>query len=471
MIVTFALATALAVDFGTETGKMRPELHSSGFGPTICSCPQKAIDDIRSMGFKAARTHDWALTNPGQRVCDYFMVFPLMNQDATKPENYCFEPTDYLLRRTREETGLDVFFRLGTSIEHSKGIHFNARIPEDFDKVAETFAGTVRHYNRGWANGFNWNIRYWEIWNEPDGVDNMWCKPGETLTGWGTEVRTKNMPSFIRLFVTCLKRLKSEFGDEIKVGGPALCNFFPEYFRPLLKACREAGVAPDFISWHYYSNDPDLMLKWVGDARALCDEMGFPKCELVVNEWHFFGKYGWDDLRSPDPEKRKLVWEGPHGHNGIDSSAFNLTVLSRFQSSKLDQAYYYGCKHVGSWGYKDEFMRKYNVYYSMKLFGDFIRDFPVLCSSTSEGTVTLLAGKSADGGKLGLLVTDYMGEGLDLSVRVTGVPAGAKARATVLDHERLLEPCAAEFGDGVLKLRKNRHESTAFCVTFERQAE
>ena len=149
----------------------------------------------------------------------------------------------------------------------------------------------------------------------------------------------------------------------------------------------------------------------------------------------------------------------------------NKSVKHKADGTKYKDFYYYGCKHVGNWGYKDEFMRKYNVYYSMKLFGDFIRDFPVLCSSTSEGTVTLLAGKSADGGKLGLLVTDYMGEGLDLSVRVTGVPAGAKARATVLDHERLLEPCAAEFGDGVLKLRKNRPESTAFCVTFERQIE
>ena len=59
-------------DFGRETGRIRPELHSSGFGPQICSCPQSAVDDLRSMGFKAARTHDWALVNKAERVCDYF---------------------------------------------------------------------------------------------------------------------------------------------------------------------------------------------------------------------------------------------------------------------------------------------------------------------------------------------------------------------------------------------------------------
>ena len=26
----------------------------------------------------------------------------------------------------------------------------------------------VMHYNKGWANGFHYGIRYWEIWNEPD---------------------------------------------------------------------------------------------------------------------------------------------------------------------------------------------------------------------------------------------------------------------------------------------------------------
>ena len=27
----------------------------------------------------------------------------------------------------------------------------------------------IKHYNSGWANGYHYNIKYWEIWNEPDG--------------------------------------------------------------------------------------------------------------------------------------------------------------------------------------------------------------------------------------------------------------------------------------------------------------
>ena len=145
----FALASSVfavpTADFTQETGKIRPELHSSGFGPMICSCPQETIDDIKSMGFSFARTHDWALINPAERVCDYYHIFPLMHLDAKDPKNYHFGPTDYLLKRTREETGLDIFYRLGTSIEHSgTKVHFNSLIPEEFDKVAEIFGGTIR---------------------------------------------------------------------------------------------------------------------------------------------------------------------------------------------------------------------------------------------------------------------------------------------------------------------------------------
>ena len=151
---SLVLAATVSVNFNSDIGKFRPELHSSGYGPKIATCTQKTIDEIKEMGFKSARTHDWALVNSNQRVCDYHHIFPIIHLDATNPSNYVFAATDYLLKRAREDVGTDIFFRLGVSIEHSgPKVHFNSLIPEDFDKVAEIFAGTVRHYNQGWANG------------------------------------------------------------------------------------------------------------------------------------------------------------------------------------------------------------------------------------------------------------------------------------------------------------------------------
>lgn len=484
-VMAAALSTTCAAelpvaDFTREVGKVRPELHSSGFGPTICSLTQQALDDIRAMGFKSARTHDWALINPNQRVCDWHHIFPLVDLDATKPENYVFGPTDYLLKRTREEAGLDIFFRLGTSIEHSgPKVHFNSLIPKDFDKVAEVFAGTVRHYNRGWADGHEWNIRYWEIWNEPDGFNNMFCLPGGDAGAdeAGTKSNElKRRELFAQLFVKCLKRLKGEFGDSIKVGGPALCWLNDEYFRYLLQACKDAGVAPDFISWHGYRNNPSDLSREADRARRMCDEMGFPKCELIVNEWHYFGEtYSWTDMqRCSDPVVKERIWSGPDSHNGIRSACFTLATLADMQSSKLDQAFYYGCSHVGSWGFKDALQKKYKVFYALKLFGDIMRDYSVRCAGSTVGTVTSFPVRRADGRK-GLLVVDYGGTSREIKVALKGVDAGAKPKAVVLDYTHDLEPLVREgYGDqaliskdGVLTLWKPDFFCAAFLVTFD----
>ena len=501
MLATTILAAALAVDFSADKGPIRPALHSSGFGPTICSQSAQDLADLKAMGFKYARTHDWALINPNQRVCDYFHIFPLMSLDAKDPKNYVFGPTDYLLKRTREDAGLEVFFRLGTSIEHSgPTTHFNSSIPEDFGKMAEIFAGTVRHYNRGWANGHEWNIRYWEIWNEPDNANCMWCLPdGDAGVGATPEERAADLASrtrkrrelFVRFFVTCLKRIKGEFGDTVKVGGPALCTWRDDdpqkktaasaapmsawnngavrrtgdYFREILSACREAGVAPDFISWHNYGGSVDSVLEAVGKARRLCDEMGFPKCELILNEWHW-KTCSWGRLFSPDPAEKRRVRSGPNGFNGIDSSCFTLELLSRLQTSAMDQAYYYGCRHTGDFGFKDECGEKHKVFYALKLFGDIVRRYTTVCGCETKGPVTAFAVKGA-AGKKALLVVDRGGEDRRIEVEVRGAAADSKVRCTLLDYTHDLAPHDAVFSGGRLTLARPDAFSAAFLVEFD----
>lgn len=466
-----AMGGTPTADFSAEVGAIRPELHSSGFGPTICSQTAQDLEDVKSMGFAFARTHDWALINPNDRVCDWHHIFPLEHLDATKPENYVFAQTDYLLKRTREEAGLDIFFRLGTSIEHSgHKIHFNTLIPKDFDKVAEVFAGTVRHYNRGWANGHNWNIKYWEIWNEPEGVHNMWCPPEGTEGLEGEALKQKRAEcqrQFVKFFVTVLKRLKSEFGDEIKVGGPALCVYRDNWFRDILAACKEAGVAPDFISWHGYTKNPMLFNDCAEKGRKLLDSFGFTKCEMIVNEWHYFGQgdYTWEDMqRCSDPAVKQRIWSGPKSHNGIHSAAFTLATLANLQRSKLSQAYYYGCRHSGSWGFKDELQAKYKVFYALQLFGKLVKNYSTVCASTNAGADTLLAVKSADGAKKGLLVVDYGGTNRTIAVDVKGV--SAVKGVTLLDYTHDLTPHTAVFKDGRLVLEKPDENSAAFFVEF-----
>ena len=469
------LAATVSVNFNSYICKFRPELHSSSYGPTIAGCSQKTIDEIKEMGFKSARTHDWALANSNQRVCDYHHIFPIIHLDATNPSNYVFAATDYLLKRAREDVGTDIFFRLGVSIEHSgPKVHFNSLIPDDFDKVAEIFAGTIRHYNYGWADGHKWGIKYWEIWNEPDNDNTMWClKDGDLGIGSTPEEKAKDkarrdklrMELFCKFYVTCLKRLKSEFPD-IKVGGPALCYMREDYFRALLKACKEADVAPDFISWHQYTNHPQAIINSIEKGRSLCDEYGFKDCELIINEWHYLGPRGWGGVWSCDPEILAKTWQGPSSHNGIDSSCFNLTVLSKFQTSKLDQAFYYGCFYTGAWGYKNSFGNKYKIYHGLKMFSSIVHSLSTICESKGEGTVTVIAGKSKNGRSRGILVTDYMGTDKEIVVKIDGVEDGRQCWVIAHDNERDFEPVYVPFNDGKLVLKKTTEGSAAFTIWF-----
>ena len=466
-----ALKAEITADFSKEIGPVRRALHSSGYSPKITS-NGNITEQIKSMNFDYVRTHDLALINSGERVVDTHFIFPFMHLDARDPKNYCFKPTDYLLKLS-QDAGMKIFYRLGTSIEHSgPKVHFNTLIPDDFDKMAEVFAGTIRHYTRGWADGFNWDIKYWEIWNEPDGFNNMWCLPdGDGGVGNTKEERkadrrrrdAKRLELFAQFYVKCLKRLKSEFPD-IKVGGPALCSYKESYFRTLLEACRRENVAPDFISWHYYGDKPSVIIGNADKACRLCDSFGFKKCELIINEWHYLGDYSWKGLRSTDPAILKKVWESPASHNGIDSSCFTLSTLARLQTSKYDQAYFYGCRHTGSWGYMDEFRRYYKIWYALNLFGSIMKDCTNLCASTCEDTVSTLAAKSADGKTGWLLVSDYRGKDEKVAVDVKGVREVLSA--TLLDHERNNESINVSLVDGKLTLDKKLSGSAAFLVKF-----
>ena len=453
---------ACSVDFGEKVREIRPALHSSGWTPRISSRFIRNDDDaIKAMRMTYTRTHDWALVNSGQRVVDTCRVFPLMHLDPKDPKNYVFGPTDEILRLARN-LGMKICYRLGESIEHSGETHFNVLVPDDYDKYAEVMAGIVRHYNRGWANGHEWNIEYWNFWEEPDGLRNLWCLPGpEGKDELGMRKR------FIRLFVTVMKRLKSEF-PEIKFGGPALCWCKLDYFRDLILACKEAGLKPDFLSWDCYSADPDKMVADAAELRKLCDELGCEKTELVVAEWHYLVSWTGVHGRNATPQQVREAKYGPSGINQIDSACYALTVLSKFQFSDLDQAYYYGCRHDGSWGYMDEDKFLNKPYHALVSFGGIVGDHRDLCRTASDAkSVTALAARSADGSRKTLLVTDYRGNGRTFEIAVRGVDPTCVVRARRLDHEHAeWTPVQADWKDGKLSLRKESAGSAAFEVAF-----
>ena len=457
-----AATAEVTADFTRTVAKFRPALHSSGFAPAFSRAHQAKWDEnIREMNFDYVRSHDLALVNGGSRAFDVQYIFPLMHLDPSVPENYYFDTTDFMLD-LQYAIGQKPFFRLGTSIEHTGLVHFSAEIPKDFDKMSEVFAGIVRHYVRGWGDpaGKVRPIEYWEIWNEPDGLNNMWSFNGgvddkDPVNNRNAERREL----FVQFFVKTLKRLKSEFPG-LKIGGPALCSMKESWLRPILKACRAEGISPDFLSWHYYGNSPDSVFAMASAADRICRDEGFPNMEFIINEWHFVGKSGWC---------RNSKCRAPDNMSDINSACFSLTVLSRLQTSRYAQAYFYGCRFYGDMGFMSYDTKELNKnFYAMKAFGEIKRDSADICESASmDKNVTVLATKSADGKKAFLLVTDYYGSNMRIPVSVKGVEGAKSATARVLSFESDLDEVPLEMKDGKFALLKPDAYSAAFLVTFK----
>ena len=145
-------------------------------------------------------------TAPGQVATP---AATLIEADPNDPSSYNFGPTDRLIASIKG-VGAEVIFRLGRS-EGS-----NVEPPENLDHYAEVAKHIVLHYNRGWANGYRYGIRYWEVWNEPD--------LGRVF--WGGSAQ-----HFFELYEKVARAVKKADRRAL-VGGPAIArpNDFPSSF-------------------------------------------------------------------------------------------------------------------------------------------------------------------------------------------------------------------------------------------------
>lgn len=449
--------TAASVDFDQVIGKLNHKLHASNSTPSIYHRSLIRFDDeFKKMNFWSSRTHDWALCDPGQRIVDTHFVFPLEHLDPEDPRNYYFRATDEAVRLAHN-CGMKVFYRMGTSIEHSSKAknpdeHFNTLVPSDFAHYAEILAGIVRHYTRGWADGFEYkDMEYWEIWNEPE-LGQMWAGTDE---------------EFVEFFITVLKRLKDEF-PELKFGGPAFAWFDPAFLAKILDRCVEEKIVPDFISWHYYGCNVQSFAQQPGAMRKLLDEKGFTETELCINEWHYI--LSWDGAHAgATGEIRKRAICGPCGIHGIDSGCFNLAALAALHDTPLDSAFYYGSGLDWTWGFRDEYGNESKNSYSMKMMGRLLYEADERVKTENyqlSQTVYILAAKAKDGDGARMIVSDYCGTSGDIEIEIKGLEKYKDVFATIMDNDSDSAPAKAVWDGKKLKLFKNSSGSAAFYVTI-----
>jgi len=197
------------------------------------------------------------------------VIFPRAQADPNAPESYNFGPTDRLVSSIKG-IGAQVLFRLGRS-ETS-----DVTPPADFARYAAVAEHIVLHYNRGWAHGFHYGIRYWEIWNEPDLAKLFWG---------GTPQQ------FYELYGQLARAVKRADPGAL-VGGPTLAkpNDASPYREPFLSYVRAERLPLDFFSWHWYatdSNDPMDFVRIARDVRTRLDRSGFKNTLSVLDEWNY----------------------------------------------------------------------------------------------------------------------------------------------------------------------------------------
>ena len=261
------------------------------------------IKHLQNAAVPYSRLHDVGGAFGANRFVDIPNIFRDFDADENDPASYDFAFTDALLAGMYQYQ-VEPIFRLGVTIEnqaHIKALRIDP--PKDFHKWARVCEHIIRHYNEGWAGGFHYGIKYWEIWNEPENGPT----PDQNQMWTGTAEQ------FYEMYDVTAKHLKNCFGDSIKVGGYGACGFYGIYYHPekygvsvpqrekdhryekdvyrvefmlgFLKYIRAHESPIDFFSWHSYS-DVDKTLVMDAYLQKTLAEHGYAGLETHLNEWN-----------------------------------------------------------------------------------------------------------------------------------------------------------------------------------------
>lgn len=415
----------LHADFSIQLGAMRP-LHGINKGPLVPGGLFDVIQKQKELGIPFTRLHDCGWPNP--YVVDHHVVFPNPEADPALPTSYDFRLTDEYIDAVRR-TGAQPIYRLGESIEHTSVKRF-VHVPADMEKWSAVCLGIIRHYNEGWADGYHYDIRYWEIWNEPENRPAMWSGTDE---------------DYLQLYRTAAGAIKNQF-PELKVGGPALGasgSFVKGEFQPtefalnFLETCRKDNLPLDFFSWHCYSADPSELSARARAVRNLLDSKGFTRTENHLNEWNFLPGNDWGPItRAGTPTTRQETYAAMSGAPG---AAFVAVALMELQEEPIDVCnFFHG--ELGGFGMFTEQGVPLKVYQAFRAFQSLMQTPKrVKTQGAVVGKIAFAAGQSADGREATLLVSNFADPRSEVVVTWTGVAwtgeVAAEIRLVDADHD------------------------------------
>jgi len=413
--------------------------------------------DLKRFGIDFIRTHDY------YGPTDWYVMFPDWEADPSDPASYDFRSSDVRVKAICEN-GFACLFRLGTSWRgpstappihdppgtrrDAAGRVVHAADRDDFRKFARVCVGIVRHYTEGWADGFRYPIRYWEIWNEPDLREQFWA---------GT------VEQFDMLYEETARALKRHNPD-LKVGGVACAGGLREmYVERFINRCRDRNLPLDFFTWHSYGGrggfNPYLFCETARRVRKALDDAGFTKAEAMCTEWNAGIKDG-------------IFCHTPAG------AAFYASTLTCLLDGRTDRAFQYcGDDHPGLGLFERRSFEPKICAHALVAWKAMLETPERLAATgTDKGGYAVLAGRDAAGRRVRVLVSDYQSghDGLDL--RVDGLPWGDDTPFAVvvrlLDGEHRLTVVQETTGRGrAFALKRPMTAPGVYLVELERTDE
>ncbi len=413
----------LTFDFSRNAGRMRP-MHAVNNGPVYKFTSDQRITNIdafRDAAIPYARTHDAAFFSSygGEHTVDILAIFPDFDKDADDPASYDFCLTDEY-PKVMTFAGVEPFYRLGSKIEHWPK-KYGTLVPPDYNQWAKIAEHIIAHYTEGWADGFNYKIDYWEIWNEPDGAADDADYVDKKCWG-GTRQQ------FLEFYAVVSRHLKARF-PHLKIGGPAVCYPVKDWVDAFLGYVAENKLPLDFFSWHDYAKSPSEILETETKAREILDSFGLQKTESILNEWNYVkGWVGDEWLYSLRMEK------------GLKGSSFIAGTIAESQYRPLDLLMYYDARPCAMNGmFATDFVcDKLKGYYPFLMFNKLYQLGTAV--PYTEKSEDLYACAASGEGKKAIMVTHYQdldsAEAKELALTMKGL-SGKPTRLSyyVLDAE------------------------------------
>ncbi len=402
----------IKVNTAKAVKQMKP-MHGGGQPPVTSNSSDAYFHYLTEAGIPYSRLHDVGGAFGCGKYVDIPNIFRNFDADENDPESYDFTFTDRLLEQL-DRANVEPYYRLGVTIENAAEVKsYWVSCPTDIEKWARVCEHIVRHYTKGWANGYNYKMDYWEIWGEPDGPPYLWTDTPE---------------KYYELYTATAKHLKEKHPG-IKVGGYGAVGFYGCYkkeeertegenyrisfFRNFMKYIKEHGAPIDFFSWHSYADTNATVGydKWLHEELA---SLGYPDLETHLNEW--------------DPYAGELAT----GHHSAEIAAMMIAM----QHGNPSVCCIYDMRNANA-PYCPLFnpitKKPIHGYYSMVAFNALYRLGTQV--ETEVDTKGLYALAAYNGKRGAILVSNLSGKAAELNIE--GIDL-SEARWSVIDNERLL---------------------------------